>query len=298
MKKRRAVVGVGSAALVAAAVAKARRALGGLPAAETGTLPNSMEYARWGDGTKSVLWIPGGPGSEIPHGIMGALTAMQFRALLQDGYRVWLVSRRRHMPLGHSVKDMADDYAQAIEDSLGGRVDVVVGVSYGGMIAQYLAADHPDLVDRVVIALSAARITDWGRDVDYRWAQAQAAQNRTEAGRTMAEYFFPEPAQQPQRNVLGAVLSRTYRTDQVPDRDLLVEAEAEVVFDARDVLARIAVPVLLISAEQDMFFTPEIIAETAAAIPDCRTVEYPGIGHVRAAMSARIAQDVVDFASG
>lgn len=298
MKKRTAVVGIGSAALAAAAVAKVRRALGDLTAAETGTLPNSMEYARWGDGAKSVLWIPGGPGSEIPHGLMGAFSALQFRALLEDGYTVWWLSRRRHMPLGHSVKDMADDYARAIRDSLGGRVDVVVGISYGGMIAQHLAADHADLLDRVVLALSAARITDWGRDVDYRWAQARVAQNWAGAGRAMAEYFFPEPAQWRQRNVLGAVLSRAFITDQVPGQDLRVEAEAEMTFDARDVLPRIRVPVLLISAERDMFFTPEIIEETAAALKDCRTVRYPGIGHVRGAMSPRIVQDVLEFASG
>lgn len=296
MNRRTTAIGLGTAAIAAVGLARVRRMLGDLPAAATGWLGNDLEYARWGDGPKSVLWLPGGPGSEIPHGVMGTLAALQYRPLLRDGYTVWLVSRRRNMPLGHTVRDMADDYARAIEDGLGGRVDVAVGVSYGGMIAQYLAADHPDRVGRAVIALSAAGITDWGRDVDTRWARARVAQRRTEAGRIMAEYIFPEPGQVRQRKIVGAVLGRAFRTDQVPDRDLLIEAEAEMTFDASDVLAGIKVPVLLISAERDLFFTREMIARTAAAIPDCTTIEYPGIGHIRAAMSTRISQDVVEFA--
>jgi pimeloyl-ACP methyl ester carboxylesterase len=59
----------------------------------------------------------------------------RFRLYVAAGFTVWILTRRRHMPAGHSAADMADDVAQAIAD-LGRRVDLVVGESYGGMIAQ------------------------------------------------------------------------------------------------------------------------------------------------------------------
>ncbi|HNL51331.1 MAG TPA: hypothetical protein PKL68_05190, partial [Actinomycetota bacterium] len=65
MKKRTAVVGIGTAALAAMAVASVRSRIKAMPVPETGTFPNTMDFARWGTGDKTVLWIPGGPGSDV-----------------------------------------------------------------------------------------------------------------------------------------------------------------------------------------------------------------------------------------
>lgn len=296
VKKRTAVVGIGTAALAAMAVASVRSRIKAMPVPETGTFPNTMDFARWGTGDKTVLWIPGGPGSDVPQGTFAALSGAQFRPLLEAGYSVWQVTRRRNMPEGHNVEDMADDYARLIEDHFGGRVDVVVGLSYGGMIVQYLAADHPERVGKAVIALAAARVTTWGHDVDRRWAQARAGGRWREAGEAMAEYIYPEPSQWRQRKVLGPLLAQMFKDEQVPAGDLRVESDAEVLFDATDAVKRITVPTLVISAQEDMFFDPEVVAQTVAAIPGATAIEYEGMGHMKAAMSSRLVQDVLEFA--
>ncbi|MEZ5184158.1 MAG: alpha/beta hydrolase [Candidatus Nanopelagicales bacterium] len=293
MRKRK-VVGLGTAALTMVAALKVRRVLQ-TGRAETGEFDNGMRYARWGDGPKNLLWIPGGPGSDVPHGSMSAIYGRQFKPLTDAGFAVWQVARRANMPAGHSVSDMADDYAQLIADRFGGHVDAVVGISYGGMIAQYLAADHASCFDHLVIALSADQITDWGRDVDYRWAQARAQGRDSDAGLIMAEYIYPDDAAQRQRRRVAPLLSRVTSGEHVLAGDLMVEAEAELAFDAREALPRITVPVLLISAEGDMFFTPEIVAETVGRISDCTHIEYEGIGHMRAAMSSGLVRDVLDW---
>lgn len=293
MKKRTTVVGIGTAALTGLAVARLRSRL---PRVETGTFPNGMEYARWGTGPKSVLWIPGGPGSDVPRGAFGAVAGTQFRPLLEAGFSVWQVTRRRNMPAGYTVQQMADDHAGLIEDSFGGRVDVVVGVSYGGMIAQFLAADHPQRVGRVVLALAAARVSEWGYDVDRRWAQARVAGQWRGAGEAMAEYIYPEPQHWRRRRVLGPLLGQAFKDEKVPPGDLKVESDAEVLFDAREALPRISVPVLVISAEEDLFFPPEEVTRTVDAIPGCQAIQYQGMGHIRAAMSSRLARDVLEFA--
>jgi pimeloyl-ACP methyl ester carboxylesterase len=295
MMNKPVVFAVGTAALAGLAVAKWRQLMGNGPF-ETGTFANAMQYARWGDGSRTILWLPGGPGSEIPHGVMGAMAGSQYKPLTQAGFSVWLVGRRADMPPGHTVADMADDYAALIEQEFRGRVDVAVGLSYGGMVAQYLAADHPQCVGKVVLALSAATITEWGRDVDYRWARARAEGHQQQAGEVMAEYVFPKPAQRRQRQVLGRLAGAAFSGSVVLPGDLMVEAEAERVFDSRDALPRIGVPVLLISAQEDLFFTPEIVEETAGLIPGCRVIQYPGKGHLRAGMSTQLVRDVLTFA--
>lgn len=52
---------------------------------------------------------------------------------------------------------------------------------------------------------------------------------------------------------------------------------------------------MLLTAEEDLFFTPEIVEETVWLIPDCTLVRYPGKGHMRAAMSAQLIRDVMEY---
>lgn len=302
-----AVVGVaGLAAGVAFRVVRsANRGGPGLSRARIGAFANGMEYATWGggpesvprDGSKAVLWLPGGPGSDIPRGALGRLAGRYHQPVLQTGYRVWHVTRRRHMPDGHTIADMADDVAELIADEFGGRVDAVVGVSYGGAIALYLAARHPDRVGRVVAALSAARFTDHGRDVDLRWARATAAGRSDEAGAVLSEFVSAGDGvgRSWARRLLGKLLGRASARLHVPANDLLVEAEAESVYDATAVLPQIRVPVLLIAAELDEVASLELVEQTARLIPDCTVIRYPGVGHVRAGMGGRIPADVAVF---
>lgn len=284
-----------TAGLIALAGWRARTSWQRLPTAAVGRLEGGMEYVRWGDGPRGLIWIPGGPGSDVPRGALARLLSMQFLPLLDAGFSVWQVARRRHMPPGHTVADMADDYANAIAGDFGGRVDVVVGLSYGEMIAHNLAAKHSDRVGNVVLASSAARITDWGQDVDTRWAHERAAGNGAQAGTVMAEYFFPEPGRRAQRRAVGPLLGAAMSRDVTPPGDLLIEAEAEAAFDARDMLPEIRIPVLLIAAEKDLFFTPEIVEETVDLIPDCTLVRLPGVGHVRAGLGNRLVQEIAAY---
>ena len=50
--------------------------------------------------------------------------------------------------------------------------------------------------------------------------------------------------------------------------------------DARDLLPRIEVPVLVIAGDRDTFTPPYLAREMAAAIPRCRLVIVPGGTHV------------------
>lgn len=261
----------------------------------TGWSANGMEYARLGEGDLTLLFIGGGPGSEIPSGLMARLMSSQHRPFVLAGYTVWNVTRRLGMPSGHTVADMADDYAEFVTDQLGGHADLVVGESYGGMIAQYLAANHPALVGDVVLALAAGAITEWGRDVDVRWATARAEGRDDDAGAVFLEYVVPGADRAALRRRLGPLAGRLFAHSAVPAGDLLVEAEAEAAFDARDVLPRIQCPVLVLCGDEDQFFTRDIVEETAALIPDCTVVWYEGMGHLRAAMSGRITKDVLTW---
>lgn len=73
---------------------------------------------------------------------------------LERAYTLYAVLRKPGLPQGATLKDMANDYAALIRQEFGGPVDVI-GVSTSGSIALQFAADHPDLLRRLVIHSSA-----------------------------------------------------------------------------------------------------------------------------------------------
>lgn len=126
-----------------------------------------MPCAVLGEGPRTMLVIPGGPGSAIPDGPLARLTAARgLQDYLDGGFTIWTVARRRGMPERHTMADIAADHAQFVREEMGGHVDVVLGQSFGGLVALQLAADHPEVSDRYVLAGSAAHLSPWCVDIE------------------------------------------------------------------------------------------------------------------------------------
>ena len=262
-----------------------------------GTFRNGMDYLAWGSGPKTLLFIQGGPGSAVPRRLLRRVLRRQFDPFLRAGYAVWIATRRRGMPAGHTIADMADDYAGLIADEFGGRVDVVLAESFGGMIAQYLAARHPDSFRHIAMVVTAAELSEWGKDVDARVAHALADGDKVRAGRAFAEYLLPGRGQAWLRRLAGPLISRRLLGGSAfPAQDVLTEVQAEMTFNSRAVLPLIRRPVLLVCGGTDRFFPRGLAQETAGLIPDCTLIWYEGKGHVGAASSTRLARDVLAYA--
>ncbi|WES65722.1 alpha/beta hydrolase [Microbacter sp. GSS18] len=294
-RRVRAVIVIAAAAVAVALALRAVRARARRPSfpERTGVGRDGMEYLVVGDGPKTALIIQGGPGSELPTGPSKRLALARCAPYIEEGYTVWNVSRRRNMPVGHTIADMADDYAAFISDELPNGVDLVIGVSLGGMIAQHLAARHPGSVRRVALAPAAGALRPGSVEFDRRWAAARADGRFDDAGAIFLELVMPGPERAELRQGLGPLAGRMFAKSPVPKGDLLVEAEAEAGFDARAVLPSIQAPVLIVCGDQDEFFPPEIVEETAELIPDCTVVVYEGQRHLGAGMSPRVPRDVI-----
>lgn len=262
-----------------------------------GRSATGMEYVTWGSGPRSLLFIPGGPPSRTPKGLFGWWAGRSFAPYVERGYTVWYVTRRRGMPRGHTLTDIAADHAGLIGEVLGGRVDVVVGESLGGLVAQHLAAQHPELLRRLVLVASGWEVTDWTKEVDARVVAAVARGDRRAAGAAFLEYVIPGPRRARLRRRLGGVAARWMLFGQgVPAQDVLVEADAERSCDTRPLLPRIEAPVLLIAGDRDRFFSEDIIKQTAGLIPKARITWYPGKDHFAVCSSSQVPKDVLAFA--
>ena len=81
------------------------------------------------------------------------ILAAPYRKFFRD-YTVYMFSRKNDMPEGYSIRDMADDQILTMKACEIGQA-YVLGVSQGGMIAQYMAIDHPEMVTKLILAVTA-----------------------------------------------------------------------------------------------------------------------------------------------
>lgn len=288
-----AVITAGAAGTAGWALMRQRRSSTRTLRRRTGVSAGGMEFSVVGDGPRTLLVIPGGPGSEIPSGAVARLMESGLRKYLDAGYSVWTATRPRGMPSGHSAADMADDYARLIGEEMGGSVDVVLGQSFGGMISICLAAHHPVVLRRLVVAGAAAEVSRWGAEIDGRLAALQAEGRYAEAGAVLLESIVASQRFARFRGAAGAAIGAILAKTETPGSDLIVEANAVAAFDAWEELAVIRCPVLLVAGEADRFFPLPVVQQTAAGIRGATVVTYADRGHAGLFADGRLPSDVV-----
>lgn len=251
-----------------------------------GYFRNGLPYNRLGRGPRPLVIFQGLTFENKPQ--PGLATAM-YRFLSRD-YTVFSVLRRPGLPQGYTLGDMADDYAVMIREEFGSPVDVI-GISTGGSIAQHFAADHPDLVRQLVIHSSAHRLSDPARAMQLEVARLAEQRRWREAWAVLLRFMLgPGALARGQAALAATLLSLSTPADPT---DLIVTILAEDQFAFQDQLARITAPTLVIAGERDPFYTPALLRETAAGIPNARLILYPGMGHP--ASGRQFRQDVLAF---
>lgn len=233
-----------------------------------------MHYASFGKGSKAFLVLPGlSDGLTTVKG-KALLLAKPFARFLKE-YTVYMFSRKNDMPEGYSIREMAADQAKALKE-LGITKVSVMGVSQGGMIAQYMAIDYPELVEKLVIAVSAPRVNEMIESNVSGWIKmAQQGDHRslmidtTEKGYS-EQYLKKYRKLYPLLGMVGK--PRTY------DR-LFRNAEAILVFDAYEELHKILCPTYIIGGETDKTVGVHASYELKENIKNSELHIYPRLGH-------------------
>ena len=252
-----------------------------------------MSYASFGQGERVFIILPG---------LSDGLTTVRGKALLLakpytaffDRYTVYMFSRKDEMPVGYSIRDMAADQAEALK-RLGIKTASVMGVSQGGMIAQYLAIDHPELVDRLVLAVTAPRVNEIIDGCVGKWIVFVEQRNHKALMIDTAEKSYSEAYLKKYRKIypiIGAI-------GKPKDYDrFLVNARAILGFDSSGELNKITCPTLIIGGDEDKTVGVQASYDLHERIAGSALHVYHGLGHAAYEEAKDFNQRVFAFLEG
>ena len=249
-----------------------------------------MSYAAFGQGSKALLVLPGlSDGLATVEG-KALLLAPPYRHYL-DRYTVYMFSRKDEMPKGYSIREMAADQAEALR-TLGLEKVAVLGVSEGGMIAQYLAIDHPELVEKLVIAVSAPQVNSMIRERVGCWIRLAEKGDHKQLMIDTAEHSY-SPQYLKKYRKLYTVLGMVGKP--VDYGRFLVNANAILGFDEAEEIENIHCPTFIIGGADDRIVGVEASYEMKERIPGSQLYIYDGLGHAAYEEAPDFYQRVFDF---
>lgn len=230
----------------------------------------ALYYEVDGDGEETLLLLAG---QANHHGWWDAV-----RADLSSSYRVVVLDWRG---TGHSGKPDDGSYstrgfasdALCVLDEVGARRAHVYGASMGGRVAQWLAADHPERVHRLVLGCTSpggAHGVERSPEVNRALTQP----DREAAHRALLELMYT-PA-------WLAAHPGPYRTTgdpAMPGHARRGHLQASRRHDSWEVLPAITAPTLVVHGTDDVFNPAANAALLAGRIPDARVELIDGARH-------------------
>ena len=230
-----------------------------------------MDYITFGTGAKTLIMIQG----LNTNGIKGAAVSLAYMyRIFAKEYKVYLFDRRTQVYDGITVREIASDIAMAMDALQISKADVF-GVSQGGMIAQYLAIDRPDLVNKLVLAVTISKNNDTVKKVLEKWMDLTKRGAFKELVADMAVKMYSE-AYMRRYKAFMPLLTVIQKPKDV--ERFLILTKACLTCNAYEELDKVTCPVFVIGGRQDKVVTGEASEEIADKL-GCEIYMYETLGH-------------------
>ena len=233
-----------------------------------------MYYVAFGDGNKNLIGLPGlSDGLATVKGKAWIL-ASSYKKFFQD-FTVYMFSRKNDMHEGYSIENMADDQVEAMK-KLGINKACLLGVSQGGMIAQSIAIRHPEVVERLILAVTAPYANDVVTAALSSWIEIANRGDHKALMVDTAEKMYSDGYLQKNRKYFPLIAKLTKPSTY---NRFLKNANAILGFDVRDELSKISCPTLIIAGSDDKTVGNDAPGELKSGIKNSELYVYEGLGH-------------------
>ena len=207
----------------------------------------TMDYVTFGKGKQPLVIIPGlGDGLQTVKG-KAQLFSLSYR-LLAKRYKIYVFSRINELRQGYTTRDMAADVAEAME-ALNLDTAYVIGISQGGMIAQWLAVDFQERVQRLILAVTTAKPSQLARERIEHWQKLSQFGNFKHLMLDIAQHSYTQKSYQKWR-LLYHIMGRLGRIKD--EKRIAIQSQSCLDHDSLEVLKDIHCPTLILGASKEL----------------------------------------------
>lgn len=234
----------------------------------------SMDYVTFGKGKQPLVIIPGlGDGLQTVKGM--AMTFSITYRILAERYKIYVFSRINELRQGYTTRDMAADVAEAME-TLNLDTAYVIGISQGGMIAQWLAVDFPERVQRLILAVTTAKPSQLARERIEHWQKLSQSGNFKHLMLDIAQHSYTQKSYQKWR-LLYHIMGRLGRMKD--EKRIVIQSQSCLEHNSLEVLKYIHCPTLILGALEDDVIGVKGSKELAKGISGCQLLILKHSGH-------------------
>ena len=196
----------------------------------------------------------------------------------------------------YSMADYADD-AAALMESQGWASAHVIGVSFGGMVAQELALRHPGRIRRLVLACTspggAGGASFAFHEIEHLKGE-ERARYLTPISDTRRDDAWAAANPELYAQIIAMTAADPYADEPGRAQGAHRQLEARADHDAWDRLGEIAAPTLVAGGRYDGIALPETLERMAGKIPGAELRFYEG-GHMFMIQDRAAARDMIAF---
>jgi pimeloyl-ACP methyl ester carboxylesterase len=264
-----------------------------------------IEYESFGRESDPAILLIMGFAAQMtmwPTALCQQLAAKGFRVIRFDNRDIGLSTHLSHLPVPnptelmgkmmagqpvevpYQLDDMAKDAAELLK-ALGIKSAHIVGASMGGMIAQLVAINHPDVTKSLISVMS----TTARRDLPPAKPEAMAAlmaqpasnsrEDRIKTGLVLVKTLGSPGYPGTEDELLAAVSAAVDRAPYDP-AGVARQLGAIVAAQPRnDKLKNVRAPAMVLHGADDPIIPVEAGKDTAASIPGAKLVIEPGMAH-------------------
>jgi pimeloyl-ACP methyl ester carboxylesterase len=246
----------------------------------------TIAFKRTGEGPPLLL-LHGAEADHSQFNAFGALLAPHFTVIAYDQRDS---GETRNPPSPYGPVELADD-AGALITALGYRRAHVFGTSLGGVIAQLLAARHPDRIDCLVLASTFRPGLQLSAINPEEFPKIAALRSKLpESSAELAQYFYTRDYLADHPEVADRFKANKRSAEQKQRRGAILSQP--IVFSP----GAISAPTLVLAGAEDRLIPPAHTLSLAREIAGARTAEIAGVGHVGTIQNpAAIAREVQAF---
>ena len=231
----------------------------------------SMDYAEFGKGERPLLLIRGLNITRLQGTVPNLVRRYRLYA---DNFRIYVIDRREPLPEVITDEFLAEDVYEGAR-ALGLEKVPVIGNSQGGMIAQYLTLNHPEMVEKLVLNVTTSTPNPVLKKNVEDWVKLTETEGLAAVSDGMMGMMYP-PGKEPAPVEGDEVMVPGLKSH--PAEEFIALSKACLSCNTKDRLKEIKCPVLVLGGGKDVIMSPEASVELAEAL-GTEAVIFEELGH-------------------